>query len=141
MKYIKDNNKLLVKYGVIALLNIIVFILCDYYFKKSDTGYAIMLIAVFIINLFVYNYKEQIIFKYYLDIICNFLVGIILLIFIKNINLYIIVTFSLFLANNIVFMRSRISDKILLRSIQYALILMLTMLSTLISLTIFNLII
>lgn len=140
MKYINDNKSLLIKYGLIIIFNIIIYILCNYYFKSSDTGYVIMLFVVFIFNLFIYNYKGQVLFKYHLDIICNLIVGIILLLFIKNNYSYIVVTFSLFLSNNIVFMKSRISDKILLRSIQYLLILLLTFLSTFISLSLFYLI-
>jgi len=137
MKYINDNKSLLIKYGLIIIFDIIIYILCNYYFKSSDTGYVIMLFVVFIFNLFIYNYKGQVLFKYHLDIICNLIVGIILLLFIKNNYSYIVVTFSLFLSNNIVFMKSRISDKILLRSIQYALIFLFTLLSTVISLILF----
>jgi len=137
MKYINDNKSLLIKYGLIIIFDIIIYILCNYYFKSSDTGYVIMLFVVFIFNLFIYNYKGQVLFKYHLDIICNLIVGIIFLLFIKNNYSYIVVTFSLFLSNNIVFMKSRISDKILLRSIQYALIFLFTLLSTVISLILF----
>lgn len=137
MKYFNENKMLLKKYGLIILFNIIAYLLCNFYFNSSDTGYIIMLLVVLIFNLFVFNYKEKTKYKYYLDLLCNFLVGVILLLFIKNINLYIIVTFSLYLSNNIVFMKSRLSEKILLRSIEYALIFLLTLLSTIISSFIF----
>jgi len=137
MKYFNENKMLLKKYGLIILFNILAYLLCNFYFNSSDTGYIIMLLVVLIFNLFVFNYKEKTKYKYYLDLLCNFLVGVILLLFIKNINLYIIVTFSLYLSNNIVFMKSRLSEKIILRSIEYALIFLLTLLSTIISSFIF----
>ena len=137
MKYFNENKMLLKKYGLIILFNILAYLLCNFYFNSSDTGYIIMLLVVLIFNLFVFNYKEKTKYKYYLDLLCNFLVGVILLLFIKNTNLYIIVTFSLYLSNNIVFMKSRLSEKIILRSIEYALIFLLTLLSTIISSFIF----
>ena len=140
MKYIKENENLLKKYCLIIIFNIISYLLCNFYFKSSETGYVIMLLVVFIFNLFMLNYKEKTKFKYYLDLVSNLLVGIILLLFIKNINIYIIVTFTLYLSNNIVFMKSRLSEKILIRSIEYALIFLLTLFSTIISLQIFYLI-
>ena len=140
MNYFKKNKVLLKKYLFIMLINIISFILCDFYFKSSDTGYVIMLVIVLFYNLFIYYYKEKVKFKYYLDLLCNLLVGCILYIFIKDINIYIIVTFSLFLSNNIVFMKSRISDKLLKRSLQYALIFLLTVLYTTINYMLFNVI-
>jgi len=140
MKYIKENENLLKKYCLIIIFNIISYLLCNFYFKSSETGYVIMLLVVFIFNLFMLNYKEKTKFKYYLDLVSNLLVGIILLLFIKNINIYIIVTFTLYLSNNIVFMKSRLSEKILIRSIEYALIFLLTLLSTIITFYIFYLI-
>ena len=137
MNFIKENGCLLKKYSLIIIFNIIAFLLCDFYFKKSDTGYVIMLLLVIIFNLFILNYKEKIKFKYLLDLLCNFLVGLILLLFIKNVNIYLIVTFSLYLANNIVFMKSRLNKKILIRSIEYALIFLLTLSSSIISLLLF----
>lgn len=140
MKYFNENKNLLMKYSLIILFNIISYLLCNYYFKSSDTGYVIMLLIVFIFNLLIWNYKEKTKFKYYLDLSCNFIIGLLLMLFIKNINIYMIVTFSLFLSNNIVFMKSRLSEKLLLRSIEYALIFLLTLFSTIISLQIFYLI-
>jgi len=140
MKYIKENENLLKKYCLIIIFNIISYLLCNFYFKSSETGYVIMLLVVFIFNLFMLNYKEKTKFKYYLDLVSNLLVGIILLLFIKNINIYIIVTFTLYLSNNIVFMKSRLSEKILIRSIEYALIFLLTLFSTIISVMLFYII-
>lgn len=140
MKYIKENKDLLKKYITILIFNLIAYIICNFYFNSSDTGYIVMLLVVFLFNLIVYTYNDKVIFKYHLDLLLNFLVGFILLLFVKNINIYVIVIFSLFLGNNIVFMKSRISDKFLLRSIQYALIFLLTLLSTSINLILFYLI-
>jgi len=140
MKKIKENENLLKKYCLIIIFNIISYLLCNFYFKSSETGYVIMLLVVFIFNLFMLNYKEKTKFKYYLDLVSNLLVGIILLLFIKNINIYIIVTFTLYLSNNIVFMKSRLSEKILIRSIEYALIFLLTLFSTIISVMLFYII-
>jgi len=140
MKYFSDNKFLLKKYSLIILFNIIAYLLCDFYFNSSDIGYVIMLLIVFIFNFFILHYKEKIKYEYYLYLLYNFLIGIILLLFIKDINIYIIVTFSLYLSNNIVFMKSRLSEKILIRSIEYALIFLLTLLSTIITFYIFYLI-
>jgi len=130
MKYFKENKELIKKYLYVILFNIISYFLCDFYFNSSDKGYVVMLLVVFLFDLFIFNYKNKIKCKYILDLLSNLLVGLILQLFIKDINTYIIVTFSLFLSNNIVFMKTRLSEKLLLRSIEYALIFLLTLLLT-----------
>ena len=59
IKYFNENKMLLKKYGLIVLFNILSYLLCNFYFNSSDTGYIIMLLVVFIFNLFVFNYKEK----------------------------------------------------------------------------------
>ena len=138
MNYIKNNSTLLKKYSMIVIFNIIIYILTSFYFKVSDTGTLIMLIINFLSNLFIYNYKGCVEFKYYLDIIFNTIIGLLLMIFIKDEYNYVTVTLSLFLGNNIVFMRSRVSDKFFKRSLQYILILLITFLNLLINYLIFS---
>ena len=119
MKYIKDNKKLLIKYLILLILNVVVTILCNYYFKDVRYKDIILLFVVVICDLVIYYFKGIVKYIWYLDIICNFIVGLVCMIFIKDMYNYTSVLLSLFLANNIIFMRSRYSDKIYKKFIQY----------------------
>ena len=138
MEYLKKNKLMFYKYMLVIIFNIIIYILTNFYFNSSDSGTIVMLIVVLIIDLFILNYKEKTIFKYYLDIICNILIGFILLIFINDFYYYSTILLSLYLSNNIVFMRSRISDKFLKRSLQYLLTFFITIFCMFINLLIVN---
>ncbi len=115
-----DNKVLYLKYLFILISNILVYILCNFYFDTYK--YIVMILITVGVDMFICYYKKKSEFKFYLDIICNFIVGLFLLVFIKNQYDYIGALFSLFLANNVVFMRSRINDKFLKKLLQYFLI-------------------
>lgn len=136
MKYFKENKILLQKYLFIMLFNIIIYILTSFYLKTNDIQSIIMLLIVFCFDMFIYYYKEKVKFKYYLDIITNIVVGIILLFLINDFYIYSVTLLSLFLANNIVYMKSRISDIFIIRSLQYALTFLITILCIFINLLI-----
>ena len=72
------------------------------------------------------------------DLLVNFIVGLILMIFIKEDLSYGIVIFSIFLGNNIVFTKSRLSKNFWLRSLQYILSFIFTVLIMFINLLLFN---
>lgn len=140
MKYINENKVLLKKYILIIVFNIILYILTSFYLKNNDTQSIIMLLLVFVSNLIIYTYNEKVIFKYYLDIITNILVGFLLIIFIKDVYVYITTILSLYLSNNIVFMKSRFSNKFIKRSLQYMIIFLITILCVFINFLVFNII-
>ena len=132
IKYFKKNMFLLKKYLLIIIFNILLYILTSFYFKNTEYQPLIMLMLIFVSNLFIY--KGNIIFKYYLDIICNLIVGLLLMVFIHDSYIYSVIILSIFIPNNIVFMRSRISDNFFKRSLQYALSFFITILNMFISL-------
>ena len=122
MKYIKDNKELLIKYLLVLISNIILFILCNFYFSNSKYMTLTLLFIIIILDMIIYYYRGNKTYKWYLDIICNIVVGIILMLFIKDRLEYSNILLSIFLANNIIFMRSRYSDKIYKICIQYLMI-------------------
>lgn len=138
MKYFKENKVLLEKYLLIIIFNIILYILNSFYLKNSDIGTIVMLILVFIFDMFIYYYKGTVTFKYYLDIICNILVGLLLTIIIDDYYIYSTNILSLFISNNIVFARSRLSNKFFKRSLQYMLIFLITILCMIINLSLIS---
>ena len=127
MKWFKDNKQLLYKYLLVMIFNIILHILINFYFKESEFVAIYLLFAVLISDLIIYYIKGVVRYKYYLDIICNIILGFILL-FTKDFYIYTTSLFSIVFANNIVFMRSRLSEKLLIRSLQYFLILLVSLL-------------
>lgn len=137
MKYIKENKELLLKYLLIIITNIIIYILCSFYFKTSTYKNIIMLLIVVILDMIIYHYKGTNKFNIYLDLITNILIGLILLILERNMLNYSNVLVSLFIANNIVFTRSRISEKFLKKTLQYIMILINTIICMFINLLIF----
>lgn len=137
MKYIKENKKLLLKYLLIVVSNIVLCILCSFYFKTSTYKNIIMLLLVIVLDMVIYYYKEKEKFNLYLDIVCNIIVGLILLIFERNMLSYSNILVSLFLANNIVFTRSRLSNKFFMKTLQYMMILINTIICMFINLLIF----
>ena len=67
------NNKVLyLKYLFILISNILVYILCNFYFDTYK--YILMILITVAIDMFIYYYKKKSEFKFYLDIICNFMV-------------------------------------------------------------------
>ena len=140
MKYIKENKELLLKYLLVIITNIIISIMCNFYFKNTEYRYLIMLGLAVIIDFIIYYYKGTKVFNTYLDFITNFIIGLILIIFCKYQLDYASICFSLIFANNIIFMRSRYSDKFFKRSLQYLLILIFSIISLFINTLIFVLI-
>ncbi|MBQ3021300.1 MAG: hypothetical protein IJD92_03655 [Bacilli bacterium] len=128
MKWFKDNKQLLYKYLLVLIFNIILHILCNYYFKNSEYVSIYLLFAVLISNLIIYYIKGIVRYKYYLDIILNVILGFIIILFTKDFYIYSTSLFSIVLANNIIFMRSRLSEKLLKKTLQYLLILLISIL-------------
>ena len=140
MKYIKENKLLLLKYLFIIIINFLVYIFINFYFNSSMYKEIYMLFCVIVLDTIIYYYKEKTKFIWYFDYIVNLVVGFILLCFFKDIINYGTVLFSIILSNNIVFMRSRLSDKFLKKTFQYFFMFFSSILSLFISLCIFNLI-
>lgn len=140
MKYIRENKLLLIKYLFILITNILMVIICNFYFKESIYKDIILLFIIIVLDMLVYYYKEKIEFKIYLDFITNILVGILLLPFFNDAILYGSTLFSLVLSNNIIFNRSRLNDKFLKKTLQYIIMFLLTLCSVFINLLLYNLI-
>ena len=122
MKYIKENRELLNKYLLILMSNILIYILCSYYFRTSKYIYVYVLFINIIFDMIIYYYNGTIKFKVYLDFILNIIISLILLSFINNIYDYYSIVFSLVFSNNIIFMRSRYRENIFIKSLQYLMI-------------------
>lgn len=137
MKIIKENKELLLKYLLVIITNIILYIFCGFYFKKFIHKDILMLLAVVIMDMLIYHYRGKVKFNLYLDLVCNIIIGFILFIFEKNMNSYSQIIVSLFIANNIIFTRSRLSDKFLIKSLQYVSIILNTIISMFINLLLF----
>lgn len=127
-KYIKENKNLLIKYLLIIVSNIVLVILNNFYLKNNIYKNMILLFIIVIIDLIICNYKQKVKFKWYLDLIVNFIIGLILMFITNNIIDYSIILLSLYLANNIIFVRSRYSDKFSKRMLQYIMIFIYTIL-------------
>lgn len=140
MKYFKDNKKLFSKYLMILVLNVLLFIFCNFYFKNFKYCTIVLLILIIISDMIIYYYKKPDKFIWYYDFILNIIVGFIVMIFVKDTVLLANNLFSIMFANNIVFMRSRFSDKFIKKSLQYLMILIYTILSMFINLLVYNLI-
>ena len=140
MEYIKNNKLLLLKYLFIIIINFLVYIFVNFYFNSSSYKEIIMLFSVIILDTIIYYYKEKTIFIWYYDYVVNSIVGLILMCFFRNAIDYGTVLFSIFLSNNIIFIRSRLSDKFLLKNLQYILMLINSILNLFISLLLFNII-
>lgn len=140
MKYFKDNKNLFSKYLMILVLNVLLFIFCNFYFKNFKYCTIVLLILIIISDMIIYYYKKLDKFIWYYDFILNIIVGFIVMIFIKDTVLLANNLFSIMFANNIVFMRSRFSDKFIKKSLQYLMILIYTVLAMFINLLVYNLI-
>lgn len=135
---IMKSKNLFLKYLFIIISNILIYILCNFYFDSYK--YVFMLLFSVVLDMFIYYYKGTIKYKFYYDIVCNFIVGLILLLFIKNEYNYMSVLFSLFLSNNVIFMRSRLSEKFFKKFLQYLLIFIYTIVCIFINVFVFILI-
>ena len=137
MKYIRRNKELLLKYLFIIITNIILYIFCGFYFKSSKYKEIILLLCIVVIDMIIYHYRGKLKFNLYLDLLCNIIVGFILLIFERNMLSYSKILVSIFIANNIIFTRSRLSNNFWIKGLQYVLILVNAVTSMFINLMIF----
>ena len=141
MNFIKKNKDLLFKYLLILVSNIIINILCDFYLRNFVYKDIILLIIIVIVDLIIYYYKGIKKFVSYIDLIVNIIIGFILMLFIDNNIEYANKLFSVFLANNIIFERSRLSDKFFKKFVQYFMILIYTLIAMFINILTFILLI
>ena len=137
---IKENKELFLKYIFVLLSNILIYIFINFYFKSSSYKELYMLFSTIIIDMIIYYNKETKKFIWYYDFIINFVIGIILMIFIKDNLYYATVLFSLVLSNNIIFIKSRLNTNFFKRSLQYILMFINTLIIVFINLCIYYLI-
>ena len=136
MKYLRDNKCLFLNYIYIFISNILVYILSNFYFRNIEYKDLIMLLIVVVIDYFIFlKYKSK--FILYFDFIINFLIGLLLMLFSKDNLSYATSLFSIVFANNIVFVKSRVSDKILKKNFQYFMAFINTMLILFFNLCVF----
>ena len=93
-----------------------------------------------VMDLIIYNYKGTKKFVNYLDFIFNLILSMILIIPIKNTLEYSTILFTLVFTNNIIFIRSRLSNKFFIKSIQYLMMLLYSILTMFVSIFIYLLI-
>ena len=122
MEYIKTNKDLLMKYLYIIISNILIVILCNFYFKNSEYKDIFIMFIAIIFDMIIYYYKGIKSFKILLDSLVNFIIGLILMFFYKDIISFGIVLFSLFFSNNLVFIRSRLKEKFWKNTLEYILV-------------------
>ena len=136
MKYLKDNKVLLLKYLGVIVSNILIYILINFYCKNIENNFLIMCVVAIGVNIFIFYYKEKVICKYYLDLLCCVVSGFILYFFIKDDLMYSTILFTLFFANNVIFMKNRKEGKALSRMFSYLLVLVITILAMFVNLAI-----
>ena len=140
MKFIKKEKDLLLKYIYILIMNILLFILCNFYFKSSQYIYLILLLLNTVVSTIIYYFNGIKEFKVTLDFTFNFILSIILMFIIKNTYEYSSVLFTLLFSNNITFIRSRFSDNHIKKSIQYLMMFIYSLITLMISTFIYILI-
>ena len=126
MNYLKDNKVLLLKYLGVIVSNILIYILVSFYCKNIENNFLIMCVVAIGFNIFIFYYKEKVICKYYLDLLCCVVSGFILNFFIKDDLIYSTILFTLFFANNVIFMKNRKEGKVLSKMFSYLLVLVIT---------------
>ena len=126
MNYLKDNKVLLLKYLGVIVSNILIYILINFYCKNIENNFLIMCVVAIGFNIFIFYYKEKVICKYYLDLLCCVVSGFILNFFIKDDLIYSTILFTLFFANNVIFMKNRKEGKVLSKMFSYLLVLVIT---------------
>lgn len=137
MDYLKKNKDLLINYLLIIISNILLYIFCGFYLKNFEYASIIMFLLIVIVGLIIYNFRNCIKFKIYLDIICCVLLGFVMMFFENKPIMYSYNLFNMFFANNIVFMLSRKSEKYFKRVLQYILIIVIAILCMLINLFVY----
>lgn len=136
-KYINENKNLILQYLYIIISNILVTILVNYYFKNFIYKDILLLALVLIIDMVIYYYKGKNRFVFYLDLLVNIFVGLLILVSTNKLIDYSTMLLSLFLANNIVYVRSRLSDSFIKMTLQYFMVLAYTILGMLLNIIIF----
>lgn len=136
-KYINENKNLILQYLYIIISNILVTILVNYYFKNFIYKDILLLGLVLIFDMVIYYYKGKNRFVFYLDLLVNIFVGLLILVSTNKLIDYSTILLSLFLANNIVYVRSRLSDSFIKMTLQYFLVLVYTILGMILNIIIF----
>lgn len=136
-KYINENKNLILQYLYIIISNILVTILVNYYFKNFIYKDILLLALVLIFDMVIYYYKGKNRFVFYLDLLVNIFVGLLILVSTNKLIDYSTMLLSLFLANNIVYVRSRLSDSFIKMTLQYFMVLAYTILGMLLNIIIF----
>ena len=136
-KYINENKNLILQYLYIIISNILVTILVNYYFKNFIYKDILLLGLVLIFDMVIYYYKGKNRFVFYLDLLVNIFVGLLILVSTNKLIDYSTILLSLFLANNIVYVRSRLSDSFIKMTLQYFMVLAYTILGMLLNIIIF----
>lgn len=136
-KYINENKNLILQYLYIIISNILLTILVNYYFKNFIYKDILLLGLVLIFDMVIYYYKGKNRFVFYLDFLVNIFVGLLILVSTNKLIDYSTILLSLFLANNIVYVRSRLSDSFIKMTLQYFMVLVYTILGMLLNIIIF----
>lgn len=131
------NKDLILQYLYIVISNLLLTICVNYYFKNFIYKDILLLVLVLIFDMIIYYYKGKNKFIFYLDLFVNIIIGLLILLFTNKLVDYSNILLSLFLANNIVYIRSRLSDSFIKMTLQYFMVLVYTVLGMFINIMIF----
>lgn len=131
------NKDLILQYLYIVISNLLLTIFVNYYFKNFIYKDILLLVLVLIFDVIIYYYKGKNKFIFYLDLFVNIIIGLLILLFTSKLVDYSNMLLSLFLANNIVYVRSRLSDSFIKMTLQYFMVLVYTVLGMFINIMIF----
>lgn len=131
------NKDLILQYLYIVISNLLLTICVNYYFKNFIYKDILLLVLVLIFDMIIYYYKGKNKFIFYLDLFVNIIIGLLILLFTNKLVDYSNILLSLFLANNIVYVRSRLSDSFIKMTLQYFMVLVYTVLGMFINIMIF----
>ena len=131
------NKDLILQYLYIVISNLLLTIFVNYYFKNFIYKDILLLVLVLIFDMIIYYYKGKNKFIFYLDLFVNIIIGLLILLFTNKLVDYSNMLLSLFLANNIVYVRSRLSDSFIKMTLQYFMVLVYTVLGMFINIMIF----
>ena len=136
MKFIKENKVLLLKYLGVILSNLLIYILINFYFKNMEYNFLIMCVVAICVDIFIFYYKEKVISKYYLDLVCCIISGFLLNFLIKDDVIFSTIMFSFFFANNVIFMKNKKDSKFIGKMLKYLLVLVITVIAMFVDLAI-----
>lgn len=131
------NKDLILQYLYIVISNLLLTIFVNYYLKNFIYKDILLLVLVLIFDMIIYYYKGKNKFIFYLDLFVNIIIGLLILLFTNKLVDYSNMLLSLFLANNIVYVRSRLSDSFIKMTLQYFMVLVYTVLGMFINIMIF----